>query len=161
MAHVLVAHADYGVREVMAQALHEEAGHDVVSTVDAASTLSTLWFSPRPVVALIAERLYPAGGLSILDVVAHDERGGPLSRHRYILMSTLPQNIRMDKRRLLSRLGARVLPQPFDLDVLLQTVDDAATSLSGRRSRRSRHAWADAARAVSLYACMSPSIHTF
>jgi len=161
MAHVLVAHADHGVREVMAQALHEEAGHDVVSTVDATSTLSALWLSPRPVVALIAERLYPASGLSILDVAAHDGRSGPLSRHRYIVMSTLPQNIRLDKRRLLSRLGARVLSQPFDLDVLLQMVDDAATSLAGRRYLVPRPSWADAARAVSLYACLAPGIHAF
>jgi hypothetical protein len=145
----------------MAQALHEEAGHDVVSTVDAASTLSTLWLSPRPVVALIAERLYLAGGLSILDVAAHDERSGPLSRHRYILMSTLPQNIRTDKRRLLSRLGARVLAQPFDLDVLLQMVDDAATSLAGRRHLWPRRSWADATRAASAFACLAPSIHAF
>jgi len=160
MAHVLVAHADYGVREVMAQALHEEAGHDVVSTVDAELALSTLWLSPRPVVALIAERLYPFSGLNILDVAAHEKWGGPLSRHRYILMSTLPQNIRMDNRRLLSRLGARVLSQPFDLDALLQMVEDAATGLAGRRHPWPLQSWADATRAAT-YACLAPRIHAF
>jgi len=126
--HVLVAHADHGIRDVVAQALHEEAEYSVVSAPDAALALSTLWLASSPMVALIDDHLSPRGGLGLLALAANDEAGGPLSRHRFIVMSTFPQTIREKGARVLSRLGARILSQPFDLDALLLMVDAAASS---------------------------------
>ncbi len=156
MAHVLVAHADQGVRAVVAQALCEEADHDIVSTSDAALALATLWLGPRRMVALIDERLSPFNGLNILAVAANHAVSGPLSRHRYLLMSTLPHNIRAQERRLLFRLGAQVLAQPFELDTLLQMVDDAASSLVVEERPRLVQPQRDLARVASLYNSLAP-----
>jgi DNA-binding NtrC family response regulator len=130
---VLVAHADHGVREVVAQALREAAGHVVVSAADAMKALATLSSSARPMVALLDERLARLGRPEdILSIAAEEAAGGPLARHCYILMSTLPHRLGAKQLSLLALLGAPVLALPFDLDTLFQMVDDAGALLAGR-----------------------------
>ncbi len=132
MAHILVAHSDHSVRAVLALALGEEGMHDVIRTSDAAITVAVLWSASTPMVALIDERLHPFDAWGIIAAAANyglDGIGGPLSRHRYILLSTSPDTVRAAKRRALSMLGARTLAMPFELETLLHIVDVAASYL--------------------------------
>jgi DNA-binding NtrC family response regulator len=133
MARVLVAHADEGVREAVAATLGEEAGHTVVATSDSMSAIAALWLSAGPMVALIDERLLPFGGLDVFGVVANDSAARSLARHRYVLLSTWPEHIQSHGRRLLARLGAPVLPLPFELDALIGVVDEAAEAIVAGR----------------------------
>jgi DNA-binding NtrC family response regulator len=126
MAHVLVAHADEGVRDAVAVALREESGHLVVAMSDGMLAIAALRHSDVPMVALMDECLLPFSGMDVFGVVANDRAAGPLARHRYILLSTWPEHIQAQGRELLARLGAHVLPLPFDLDALIQVVDEAA-----------------------------------
>jgi DNA-binding NtrC family response regulator len=162
MAHVLVAHADHGVREVVAQALREEAGHHVISVSDAAVALATLCASSSPVVALVDERLSPVDRLGgILHVASHDQAGGQFSRHRYILISALPYNLGAKERHVLSRLGAPLLSQPFELDALLQTVDDAAATLAGRGHPQPAQRRATPALVAAMRECLAPRARAY
>lgn len=134
MAHVLVAHADPRIRNTMMTAL-EEVGHIVVGMSDGKLALTVLRIGVTPMVALLDEQLSPFEGLDLLGMAANDHARGPLSRHHYILMSAVPDYIDIKGRELLSRLDAVVLSQPFDLDTLVEKVDEAAEkeSLMGRR----------------------------
>lgn len=133
MAHVLVAHSDEGIREALITAL-QEAGHVVVGTADGELALTTLWMSTNPMVALLDERLSPFGGVMLIGVAANDYAHGPLSRHHYMLMSTAPDLLDAKGWELVSRLDVLVLSQPFDLDSLIEMVDEAPNraSLAGR-----------------------------
>ena len=133
MVGILVAHSDEGIRDALVTAF-QDVGHVVVGTSDGEQALTILWKSSGPMVALLDERLSPFGGLELFGVAANDYASGPLSRHHYILMSTAPNLLDDRGRELVSRLDAVVLSQPFDLDSLIEMVDEAVTqaSLIGR-----------------------------
>lgn len=133
MAHVLVAHSDEGIRDALVTAF-QEVGHVAVGISDSEDALTSLWMSSGPMVALLDERLLPFGGLDLFGVAANDYADGPLSRHHYILMSTAPDLLDAKGRELVSRLDAVVLSEPFDLDSLIEMVDEtpARASLIGR-----------------------------
>lgn len=129
MAHVLVAHADRGIRDAVGEVLREEAGHAVMGTANGILALAALWVSARPMVVLVDDRLSLLSGMSVLDLAAIDEVWGPLSRHRYILLTTSPDHIDAKGRTLLSRLDAPVLPLPFELGALIRVVNEAAETI--------------------------------
>jgi CheY-like chemotaxis protein len=55
-------------------------------------------------------------------------------RHRYILLSSSPARIPAEMRAHLTQLNVRVLAKPFDMDVLLAAVSEAAAQLAAARS---------------------------
>jgi DNA-binding NtrC family response regulator len=134
MAHVLVAHSDEGVRDVIEAALRDVAGHEVVATSDGEMAIAALWLSERPMVALIDERLLPYGAMDVFRIAANDRAGGQLARHRYILLSTWPQHVATVRHDLLTHLDAPVLGLPFDLAALLRVVDELACGCELRLS---------------------------
>lgn len=125
MAHVLVAHSDEGVRDVIAAALRDLGGHRVLATSDGVIAIAALWLSERPMVALMDERLLPFSAMDVFRVAANDTAGGQLARHHYILLSTWPQRGAALRQKLLAHLDASVLALPFDLTALLDIVDKA------------------------------------
>lgn len=54
--------------------------------------------------------------------------------HRYILLSSSPARIPAEMRAHLVQLHAPILAKPFDMDVLLAAVSEAATQLAAARS---------------------------
>jgi CheY-like chemotaxis protein len=125
VAHVLVAHSDEGVRDVIAAALRDVGGHRVLATSDGVIAIAALWLSERPMVAFMDERLLPFSAMDVLRVAANDRSGGQLARHHYVLLSTWPQRVAALRQKLLARLDAPVLALPFDLTALLDMVDKA------------------------------------
>jgi hypothetical protein len=124
MARVLVAHADEAVRDALAMALADVAGHLVLATSDGQLSVAALRLTERPMVALMDERLLPFSAIDILRIAANDSADEELSRHRYILMSTEPANATVQWQSLLTRLHVPVLALPVELDELIELVDD-------------------------------------
>jgi hypothetical protein len=143
---------------VVAQALSEETPHEVSSTADAELALAALWLAPEPLVALIDERLAPFGALGILAIAANDGLDGPLARHRYVLMSTVPYNLCPTEWAPLARLHTQVLSLPFELDTLLQVVEDAARGLTSGTPARQIEAQPEVSCVAAFHKYLAPGV---
>jgi DNA-binding NtrC family response regulator len=133
---VLVIDGEPAVRDALRDLL-EDDGYLVRTVADTASGLRILRVTPNPMAVLfdvvpLAALTRSESGLGLLDAVDNDKQR--LSRHAYIMMSTAPEQAvaRADTP---PHLNIGLLPEPFDVEDLLRTVEAASLSASTAASR--------------------------
>lgn len=127
LAHVLVVDDDEPIRDTLRSVL-EDAGHAVTDAPDGVAALDVLRASPHRMVVLLDLRMPGMDGAGLLDTVAGDRTLA--TRHAYILMTANLQTLTLSFANLLTTLSVPVLRKPFDLDVVLDTVEQAAARLT-------------------------------
>lgn len=126
LAHVLVVDDDEPIRDTLRSVL-EDAGHAVTDAPDGVAALDVLRASPHRMVVLLDLRVPGMDGAGLLGTVAGDR--GLATQHAYILMTANLQTLTLSFANLLTTLSVPVLRKPFDLDVVLDTVEQAAARL--------------------------------
>lgn len=127
LAHVLVVDDDEPIRDTLRSVL-EDAGHAVTDAPDGVAALDVLRASPHRMVVLLDLRMPGMDGAGLLGTVAGDRTLA--TRHAYILMTANLQTLTLSFANLLTTLSVPVLRKPFDLDVVLDTVEQAAARLT-------------------------------
>jgi CheY-like chemotaxis protein len=129
VVRILVVDDDRSIRETLRVVLQDE-GYDVLEAEDGQVALKILRASSEPLVVLLDLRMPVLDGTGVLSAVAADPH---LSTRHAILMITANRDSIQDKDRtaqLLQQLHVAVIPKPFDLDGLIDTVDQTARRLS-------------------------------
>lgn len=127
LPEVLVADDDEAIRETIRFIL-EESGYFVREAADGLEALNTLRQHPRPRVVLLDLMMPRLDGVSVLHAVTSDPALD--GQNRFIVISANLSTFAPSVRSLLMRTEAEVLAKPFDIDVLLDTVDRAARRLA-------------------------------
>lgn len=126
MAHVLVVDDDEGIRETLRFAL-EDANYSVHEAIDGAAALEMLRISKQPMVVLLDLMMPGLDGAGVLGVVSSDRRLA--TQFAYILVTASSKTLPLAFVNLLTNLEVPILSKPFEIDVLLDTVDRAAARL--------------------------------
>jgi CheY-like chemotaxis protein len=128
MVPVLVVEYDNAVRDMLHELL-TDAGFEVNEHATDAAALDFLAESPDGVVVLYSNQDadHHLSAAFFAQVVA-DERF--TSRHQYLLLSSNPPLIPPALETHLAQLNAAVLPKPFDIDILVARVRQAAARLA-------------------------------
>jgi len=129
VVRILIVDDDRSIRETLRVVLQDE-GYDVLEAEDGQVALKILRASSEPLVVLLDLRMPVLDGTGVLSAVAADSH---LSTRHAILMITANRDSIQDKDRtaqLLQQLHVAVIPKPFDLDGLIDTVDQTARRLS-------------------------------
>ena len=124
MAHVLVADDDEIIRRTLRLVLGQ-AGHAVSEAADGEVALSMLYASQDRLVAVLDLVMPKLGGVGVLEVVDAD----PVlaRRHAYVLATAYPQQLPpLAVADMLHRLSVPILHKPFDMALLLGTINAAA-----------------------------------
>lgn len=119
---VVVVDDDEAIRETLRLVL-EDIGYPVEDVEDGQAALALLRKDTARVVVLLDLIMRGMHGDAVLREVIKDER---LQRHCYVLMTAAHNRLTSSLMELLEALEAPVLPKPFDLDVLLETVETTA-----------------------------------
>lgn len=127
MAHVLVVDDEPGQREML-RLLLEDAGHTVAEASGGEAALQLLRATPERMVVLLDQRMPGLGGDEVLAIVAADPTLA--THHAYILVTASPQKLLNRPPVVLGTLSVPVVEKPFEVDVLLAMVAQAAASLS-------------------------------
>lgn len=134
LSHVLVADDDTNVRAVLRDVLQEE-GYTVHQTSHGEQTLDFLRAAASPLVVLLNWWMPILTGDEVLRIVEQD---AVLRRRHAYIFTTAYFTLHPHARRagsLLEVLGSLQVPlllKPFDLDVVLRVVGEAARDLSER-----------------------------
>lgn len=127
MTQVLIVDDSFTLRQLIRATL-EPAGYGIIEASDGEEGLAALRGSTEPLVVLLDYQMPNMDGMEVLQAV--NDAGGPLLSHDYIVISgnqaTFP-SIFID---LLRHLSIRVLAKPFEREVLLATVGQAAERLA-------------------------------
>lgn len=124
---VLVVDDDQAIRAVL-RAVLDEAGYTVYDAPDGRPALHRLQTHPQGMVVLLDLNMPGVDGLAVLTAVAGDSRLA--MRHRIILITAQPsRTLPLAHAQLIAQHATAVLPKPFDLEDLLQTVAEAAQRL--------------------------------
>jgi CheY-like chemotaxis protein len=130
MATVLVVDDEPGQREML-RLLLEDAGYDVreASSGEAAlQALSQPATSAERVVVLLDQRMPGMDGDAVLAAVASDP--ALVARHRYILLTASPQQVRQHSVLTVGGLSVPIVEKPFDVDQLLAEVAAAQAQIA-------------------------------
>jgi CheY-like chemotaxis protein len=119
---VVVVDDDEAIRETLRLVL-EDVGYPVEDVENGQAALALLRKDIAPVVVLLDLIMRGMDGDVVLREVIKDEG---LQRHCYVLMTAAHRRLTPSLMELLAALKAPVLPKPFDLDVLLETVGTTA-----------------------------------
>lgn len=126
MARVLIVDDDHDIRASVRELLEAE-GHEVYEAPDGLEALQLLRQETQPLVVLLDLVMPRLDGIAVLQAIAEDQA---LARsHAYVIFSVSPQ--RALPADLLSQVGASVMEKPFDLDALLDIVEQSARRLDG------------------------------
>src|SRR5262249_48371660 len=128
---VLIVDDDWAIRETLRTALEEE-GYAVAEAGDGARALELLYTSPLPCIVLLDLRMPVLDGPGVLAVVAAD--GRLATRHVYTIITANLDTVPRARAALRGRLSVPVIPKPFDLEVVLDAVAQAAGELSNHGS---------------------------
>jgi CheY-like chemotaxis protein len=128
VAHVLVVDDDRYTRDALRLAL-EDAGHAVMEAADGESALAVLGATSDGLVVLLDQMMPKMTGLDVLHAAARDV--GLARRHAYVLLTASPHLGRAHLDALDGQLHVALVAKPFDLDVLLEAVEQAAQRLAG------------------------------
>jgi CheY-like chemotaxis protein len=127
MTDVLVVDDSLTLRQLI-RAILEPAGYVVTEATDGKEGLAALREAAAPLVVLLDYQMPNMDGMEVLQAVV--DAGGPLLAHDFIVISanqaTFP-DVFID---LLRHLSIRVLAKPFDREVLLSAVGQAAERLA-------------------------------
>jgi CheY-like chemotaxis protein len=127
MTQVLVVDDSFTLRQLI-RAILEPAGYGIIEASDGAEGLAALQSSAEPLVVLLDYQMPNVDGMEVLQAVS--QAGGPLLSHDYIVISANQATFPSDFIDLLRHLSIRVLPKPFEREVLLATVAQAAERLA-------------------------------
>lgn len=127
MAHVLVVDDEPGQREML-RLLLEDAGHDVREAATGEAALQLLRTAPDRMVVLLDQKMPGLGGDEVLAIVAADPTLA--TRHAYILLTASPQKLLNRPPLMLGTLTVPLVEKPFDVDMLLAVVAEAATRIT-------------------------------
>jgi CheY-like chemotaxis protein len=126
MARVLIVDDEQDIRDTIRFIL-EDAGYEVIEADDGAAALGALRASGTPLVVLLDLLLPRVSGIDVMKAVLDDPA---LSRRSaFLLMTADSANLKQQADPLLAQMSAQVISKPFDVDVLLAMVDQAAHSL--------------------------------
>jgi CheY-like chemotaxis protein len=128
MATVLVVDDDQAIREVVRLVLEQE-GHTVREAADGPEGLSMLRAAPGPLVVLLDDLMPHLSGMEVLAEVAREP--ALVMGHAYILMTGSARILVGGTTPELARLRVLIVPKPFDIADLAESVKQAAMGLPG------------------------------
>lgn len=129
MVQVLIVDGDQDVRELLRLAL-DDAEYEVVEVSDERSALDVLRARPDHFVVLVNHNPPHLDGEAVLQAVAADHHLA--TQHSYLLTAINPLQLSVECFALLTTLGGSVVRIPFDLDVLLELIAQAASKFPSR-----------------------------
>lgn len=124
--HVLIVDDDPTLRTLLLLILGEE-GYMVAEAPDGLHALEILRAAPQGMVVLLDLRMPKLGGDGVLLAVETEDRG--LSGHVYLLVTANSAMIDPTLHARLQRLAVPIIPKPFEADMLLAAVREAALRL--------------------------------
>jgi CheY-like chemotaxis protein len=124
---ILIVEDNQALREVLRFAL-EDAEYPVAEAADGHMALDVLRSSSQRMIVLLDLLMPHLGGAGVLHAVAADPHLA--TYHAYVLMTVSPQPLAQEVVDLLPNLPVQVLQKPFELDVLLDTVDQLARGMT-------------------------------
>jgi CheY-like chemotaxis protein len=127
MAPVLVVDDDQAIRETL-RLLLEDAGYEVAEAEDGVGALQILRASSRPMVVLLDLMMPRLNGYQVLSAVAADPQ--MMQAHAFIMVTASPLARQLTLRRLGHRVTVPCMEKPFDLDDLLDEVEQAASCVN-------------------------------
>ena len=125
--HTLIVDDDRAIRESLRLALESE-GYVVEEAADGREGLRALRASLYPLVALVDMRMPRLDGEGLLGEVLADD--SLAKRHAYMLITANYHSLSRTMLNTLAQLSAPIVPKPFDLDTLLDTVQELAARLT-------------------------------
>lgn len=126
MVHTLIVDDDRAIRESLRLALESER-YAVAEAADGREALEMLRASLYPMVVLVDLRMPRLDGEGLMRaVLADDSLAG---RHAYMLITANYHSLSRNMLNMLAQLSAPIVPKPFDLDTLLDTVQELAGRL--------------------------------
>lgn len=132
---VLVVDDDEAIRDTMRLVL-EDAGYRVEGVADGVAALDRMRTTRERYIVLLDLVMPGMDGTAVLADVAADTEIA--TRHVYILMTAAQARLTAAVQDTLARLNVPILYKPFDLDVLLALVGEAAARLVANEGA-SRH----------------------
>ena len=128
MAFVLIADDEQEIRATL-RFLLEDAGHTVIEAEDGMAALSLLRTMPQRAVVLLDLVMPRMSGVEVIDTVMREPE--LLARHAFVLVTASnPKTERPQLAELLDQVPAQMVLKPFDIDVMLDTVERAALLLT-------------------------------
>ena len=126
--HILVVDDDRSIRETLRVVLQDE-GYSVLEAEDGQVALNILQASSQPMVVLLDLRMPVLDGTGVLSYVAANQ---PLAAlHAFLLITANRDSIADKTAQLLQQLQVPIIPKPFDLDALIEIVEQTMCRLSG------------------------------
>lgn len=126
VVHTLVVDDDRAIRESLRLALESE-GYAVDEAADGRAALDVLRGSLYPMVALVDLRMPRLDGEGLIRAVMADD--SLAEHHAFMLITANYHSLSRDMLNMLAQLSAPIVPKPFDLDTLLDTVQELAGRL--------------------------------
>jgi CheY-like chemotaxis protein len=123
MARVLVVDDEQDIRDALRFIL-EDAGHEVLEATDGENALQVLRASQASLVVVLDLLMPRLSGIDVLQQVIADPH--VKDRHAYLLMTADNALLRQQADPLLAQVSARVIGKPFDIDALLNMIDQAS-----------------------------------
>lgn len=123
---ILIVDDDRSIRATLRAVLEDEE-YKVLEADNGQTALALLQATYGPLVVLLDLRMPGLDGAGVLEAVAADQRLATCNA--YILITANSHSIPDATARLLEQLDVPVVPKPFDLDILLETVMQAAVKI--------------------------------
>lgn len=130
MTRVVIVDDDEAIRETLRFAF-EDVGYEVSEAADGLAALALLRALPDHAVVLLDLMMPRLDGEGVLNVVATDH--ALRTRFAYIVVTANTRTLTLAFVNLLRRLSIPILNKPFDLDLLLDMVNQAAERLSATK----------------------------
>jgi DNA-binding NtrC family response regulator len=123
----VVATDDVALMRMLAAVLGD-AGHGVVRSADGLDLLHQLRASVHPLVVLLSLRRSRLNSRDVLAAIAAER--ALATSHGYVLLTALWDALPHDYATLIRDLSVTVMPKPFDIDALLETVAQVGRRLA-------------------------------
>ena len=131
---ILVADDDQMIRETL-RFVFEDANYSVLEAGDGLVALARLRASREPLVVVLDLMMPRLDGVGVLQAVANDP--ALCERHTFVLITANMVSFPPEFSQLLASLSVSVVRKPFDIDVVLDTVEGSMHKLRQRRRLRS------------------------
>jgi CheY-like chemotaxis protein len=126
MMRVCIIEDDEATRETVRDLL-VDAGYDVVTAANGLLGHAMLTTSMERLIVLLDHKLPKLDGCDLLEIVAQDE--DLRARHTFIFMTASPKRALEDCEEALEDLDVPLIPKPFDIDELVEAVQQAEQRL--------------------------------
>src|SRR5579884_2391375 len=139
--HILIVDDDADIREALCELLRDE-GYEVVEAADGVAAMNVMLSSPERLVVLLDLLMPHLSGFDVLSLVT--ENDDLVARHSFIVVTAnkaaadSPVAVDPYFASLLDRYQIPIVSKPFNIDVLLQEVAQAANGETHRRETHKR-----------------------